>query len=491
MKAKIGLYSVGLKAYWAQFPGLKERLAGYNKFVEEKLCGFNQEVYNFGLVDDDKEAREAGEFFKRNDVDLIFLHLATYATSAAVVPVHQICGAPTVILSLQPGLRINYEKTTTGEWLAHCNACVAPEISNAFNRCGIKYRVVSGLLGLDKTPEISVTEENTAARPEAVRAWKEAEEWARAASAVRTLRYARFGFLGNTYSGMLDLYSDFTMIQSQTGAHIEVLEMCDLKKCLDRVKKEDILAEREEISKFFKIGGDSPSDPLAKKPTDEQLNWSATVAAAQKKLVKERRLDALTYYYHGAEGNEYERLQSGFIVGHSLLTAQGIPCAGEGDFKTDIAMKVCDTLGVGGSFCEIVATDYEEGTILLGHDGPFHIAIAEGKPVLRGMGMYHGKRGAGVSVEAKVRKGAVTCLNLTQTANGRLKWIVGEGVATDGAIMKIGNTQTHVRFNTDPDTYMERWFAEAPTHHFAMSVGNNTSLFVKVADLTGIDCVVL
>ncbi len=146
---------------------------------------------------------------------------------------------------------------------------------------------------------------------------------------------------------------------------------------------------------------------------------------------------------------------------------------------------------MGGSFCEIVTTDYGEGTILLGHDGPFHIGIADGKPILRGMGLYHGKVGAGVSVEAKVRKGDITCLGLTQTKDGRLKWIISEGTATDGTIMHIGNTQTHVRFGVAPDAYMERWFAEAPTHHFAMSVGHNASLFVKVADLMGVEYIVL
>ena len=215
------------------------------------------------------------------------------------------------------------------------------------------------------------------------------------------------------------------------------------------------------------------------------------MAAAQKKFVKNYDLGALTYYYHGADGNEYEQLQSGFIVGHSLLTAAGIPCAGEGDLKTDIAMKICDTLGVGGSFCEIVTTDYEDGTILLGHDGPFHIRIAAGKPILRGMGLYHGKKGAGVSVEAKVRRGDITMLGLTQTVEGRIKMIISEGVSTDGKIMAIGNTQTPVKFSVDPDTYMERWFMEAPTHHCAMSVGKNAALFAKVAELLGSDYVIL
>lgn len=215
------------------------------------------------------------------------------------------------------------------------------------------------------------------------------------------------------------------------------------------------------------------------------------MAVAQEKLVKEYDLDALTYYYHGAPGGEYEKLQGGFIVGHSLLTAKGIPCAGEGDLKTCLAMKICDIVNKGGSFCEIVVTDYEEGTILLGHDGPFHLEIANGKPILRGMGLYHGKQGTGVSVEAKVKTGPITTLGCSQTIDGRLKFIITEAESTDGTIMTIGNTQTPVKFKKDPDSYMDEWFAEAPTHHFAMSVGHNASLFEKIADILDVNYVTL
>ena len=171
---------------------------------------------------------------------------------------------------------------------------------------------------------------------------------------------------------------------------------------------------------MFVISEDSPADPLARKPQPEQLDVACRVAVAQEKLVRAFDLDALTYYYRGREGNDYQLLQEAFILGHSLLTAQGIPCSGEGDMKTAIAMKVCDILGVGGSYSEIVAADYERGTMILGHDGPFHIAISDGKPILRGMGLYHGKWGTGVSVEATVRKGPVTLLNVTQTRDGQL-----------------------------------------------------------------------
>lgn len=489
-KPRIGLYAVGLRAYWDQFPGLRERLIEYTAFIEKRLSEWG-EVYHYGLVDTAEEGRKAGEWLNSRNVDLVFCHAATYSTSSTVLPVHQACKSPVVFLNLQPTDRIDYERTTTGEWLAHCGACPVPEFANAFNRAGIPYRVVNGLLGLDYTPSISLTNENTNDRPEAIRAWREIEEWARAAGVPRALRQSRIGFLGNTYSGMLDMYSDFTMIQAQTGVHVEVLEMCDLDRLLQTVTPADMAAKREETLSMFEISGDSPSDPIARKPTEEQMEWSCKVAAAQEKLVREYGLDGLSYYYHGAPGGQYERLQSGFIVGHSLLTARGIPCSGEGDLKTAIAMKICDILGTGGSFSEIVATDYVDGTILLGHDGPFHLKIAEGKPILRGMGLYHGKQGTGVSVEAKVKTGPITTLNVTQTGDGRLKLIVSEAESTDGPIMRIGNTQTPVKFKVHPDEYLTRWFDEAPTHHCAMSIGHNASLFRKVGDLMGLPTVVL
>ena len=488
LKARIGLYSAGLNTYWAQFAGLKDRLLGYNSFIAEKLSQVG-EVYNFGLVDDETAGRQAGEYFNAHNVDIIFAHSATYFTSSTVLPVHQICKAPAVWLNLQPTPQMNYAKTDTGEWLAHCVGCPVPEASNAFERAGIPFHVVNGLLGLEKTPEISVTDEVTAHMPQAQKAWAEILEWARAAQVKRAMAHARFGFLGNNYSGMLDMYSDFTMLQAQLGLHVELLEMCDLDSQLNKVTDAEVAEKRAEVERFFTISGDSPSDPIAKKPTEEQLDWACRVAAAQERLVKARRLDGLSYYYHGADGNHYEELQGGFIVGHSLLTAKGVPCAGEGDLKTNVAMKICDLLGTGGSFTEIVAMDYLTNTMLLGHDGPFHISISDGKPVLRGMGVFHGKRGSGVSVEANVISGPVTTLGLTQTGAGRLRLIASEGVAVKHPILTIGNTQTHVDFGMPLDDYMDQWFQYAPTHHCAMSVGHNARLFEKVAQLLGVEYV--
>ncbi len=487
-KLRIGLYSAGLKAYWAQFAGLRERLLFYNGFIASKLSEYG-EVANFGLVDCEDSGKEAGEYFNSQNVDIIFAHSATYFTSSSVLPIHQRCKAPTVWLNLQPTARMNYSKTGTGEWLAHCVGCPVPEASNAFERAGIPFHVVNGLLGLNETPEISVADEVTCDMPQAKRAWEEISQWARAAGVKKALSSSRFGYLGGNYSGMLDMYSDFTLMQAAFGIDIKLLEMCDLDSELKKVTDDEVAEKRREIEQFFTISGDSPSDPIAVKPTEEQMNWSAKVACAQERMVKAHALDALTYYYHGADGNYYEQLQGGFIVGHSLLTAKGIPCAGEGDMKTDIAMKICDLFGTGGSFTEIVAMDYISNTMIMGHDGPFHIKIADGKPVLRGMKTFHGKRGTGVSVEAQIKASPVTSLGVTQTYGGKVRLIVSEGMAIDAETLAIGNTQTHIDFGMPLDDYMDDWFKWAPTHHCALSIGHNYSLFEKFALLSGIEIV--
>ncbi len=486
-RPRIGLYAVGHAHYWEQFDGLLDRLLGYGRFIEQRMAAWG-DVCNVGMIDHEGAARRAAEQFQAAHVDLIFCHAATYAMSASHVHIAQHCQRPVVVLNLQPTAAMNYERTNTGEWLVHCVGCCVPEIANAFNRSGIDFHVVSGLLGLTETPAISLANENTAEHPEAIGAWQEIERWIRAAGVARTLREGRMGFLGHTYPGMLDMYSDFTMITAQTGMHVEVLEMCDLAETARSVSEAEKNAKLDQVREMFVISEDSPSDPLARRPRPEQLEIACRVAVAQEKMVRQFDLDALTYYYRGRAGNEYEQLQEAFILGHSLLTAQGVPCSGEGDMKTAIAMKVSDILEVGGSYSEIVAADYEQGTIILGHDGPFHIAIADQKPILRGMGLYHGKWGTGVSVEATVCQGPVTLLNVTQTGDGRLRTIVNHGTAVDAPILKIGNTMTHVRFDLGPTPFMNRWFSYAPTHHCAMSVGHNGDILQKVAVLMGWPC---
>jgi L-arabinose isomerase len=347
-----------------------------------------------------------------------------------------------------------------------------PEIAGAFTRARIPYRTVTGTL-LDGDP-----------------AWEVLREWLDAAHAVHSLRTARLGFLGHTYPGMLDLYSDFTQVHAQTGAHVEVLEIDDLVALVESADDDAIERKGEEIRATFDLA-EAGADPIAAEITPEVFEWSARVAVGLDRLVENFELDGLTYYYRGVAGTVAERVAAGLIVGNSLLTARGVPAAGEGDLKTNIAMLLLDRLGAGGSYTEFYALDFDDEFVLMGHDGPGHLAIAEGRPVARALELYHGKSGAGLSIEMKVRLGPVTILGVTQTADSRLKLIAAEGESIAGPTFRIGNTNSRIRFQSGPAAFFDAWCAEGPTHHVALGIGHQLSRVRKVADLLGLELAVV
>lgn len=469
---RVGAFGIGLAAYWPQFDGLRERLEDYQQGIERRLGDLGADVVSAGLVDTPQGARAAGAALASAGVDLVMLYTATYATSSQVLPVVQAVQAPVVILNLQPTRTLDYKGMTTGEWLANCSACCVPEIAGAFTRARIPYRTVTGTL-LDGDP-----------------AWDTLREWLEATRAVRSLRTARIGFLGHTYPGMLDMYSDFTQVHAQTGAHVEVLEIDDLVERVESADAAAIERKSEEIRATFDLA-DAGVDPIAAEVTPEVLEWSARVGVGLDRLVDDFELNGLTYYYRGAPGSVAERVAAGLIAGNSLLTARGVPAAGEGDLKTNIAMLLLDRLGAGGSYTEFYGLDFDEEFVLMGHDGPGHLAIAEGRPVARALAVFHGKSGAGLSIEMKVRLGPVTILCVTQTADGRLKLVAAEGESIAGPTFRIGNTNSRIRFPAGPTAFFDAWCAEGPTHHVALGVGARISQIRKIADLLGLELAVV
>src|SRR4051812_22294431 len=328
-RARVGVFGIGLEAYWPQFDGLRERVEGYQRRVEERVAALGAEVVSAGLVDTAEGAREAGDRFARGQVDLVVCHAVTYATSSQVLPAVQAAKVPVLLLGLQPTPTLDYANTGTGEWLANCAACCVPELAGAFTRARIPYDTVAGTIDDDD------------------RAWARIAAWVRAAGVARALRRSRIGFLGHTYPGMLDMYSDFTAVHAQLGAHVEVLEIDDLAVRVAAVTDDEAAAKEAEIREMFDFA-DPSDDPIAGPIEPDQLDWSARVAAGLDRLAGEFALDALTYYYRGAEGNEAERLGAGVIVGNPLLTARGVPTAREGDLKTKIPPPTLDPRRPGG-----------------------------------------------------------------------------------------------------------------------------------------------
>jgi len=469
--AKIGVFGCGCWFYWHQFEGLKERLIGHQDVFEKRLREVGVDVVSGGLVDTPQLAARTGDMFRREDVDFLICYMSTYALSSTVLPVAQRAGAPMIIASLQPTKAMDYANGTTFMQLEHDNQTSLPEVCCALNRAGIPLPgMVVGMLYDDE------------------RSWRRILDWCKVARAVACVRKARIGVMGHVYEGMLDMNSDPTMFDAAFGMHCEHIEMDDLQVRVDAVTDAEVARKLEEIHALF----DFPApgvDPIAGPAKPEDVKWAAQVACGLDRLVADFDLTGLAYYYRGLDGNASERLGASLIVGSSILTGQGVPIAGELDIKNCVAMLIADRLEAGGSYAEIHPCDFEHDTVLVGHDGPHHIAVAEGRPVLRGLAVYHGKRGYGVSVEFQLKNGPITCVGLTQTRDGRFKFVLAEGESLPGAIPATGNTNTRGRFPPDVSGFIENWSLEGPTHHFALGVGHIAHLIEDFGRCWGIECV--
>jgi L-arabinose isomerase len=472
-KARVGVFNVGFHRYWPQFPGLKEQLDDYRLEFEERLKEFGVEVVSAGLVDDVESGRHAGDFFAGQNVDLIFCSVTTYVQSAFVLPVAQRSKAHIVLAGLQPTPAMDIQKATTFDQLAHDNGTSLPEIMYAFRRSGISADVVFGMLRDDE------------------RVWSKIKRWCDAAKVAHVLRNARIGLLGHPFEGMLDMNVDPTSFSTAFGTHVDMIEMGDLKKRVDDATPSDVASMRVRIEQFFTFPEPGSDRGVAGKVTDEALDMSARVAVGLERLVADYKLDGLAHYYRGLDGNQDEQLIANIIVGASLLTANGIPVAGEGDLKNCVAMMMLDRLDAGGSFSELHPANFTEDFVFVGHDGPGHVAISNQQPALRGLSIYHGKFGHGVSVEFKVKEGPITIAGLTVRENGKFALIVAEGESLDGPIPATGNTNTRCKFKPDMPTFIEQWTAAGPTHHFALGIGKQISTLQKVGRLFGMEVEVI
>ena len=465
---KVGLFGIGLEAYWNQFEGLKTRLEGYIEIVAQKINVFDTEVVNLGLVDTPEKAVEAGHQFRQADVDIIFLYVTTYALSSTVLPVVQRAKVPVIILNLSPEAAIDYatfnamsDRTKmTGEWLAYCSACPVPEIANVFKRANIKFHQITGMLHNDSE------------------CWNEVEEWISAAKVANIMSHNRLGAMGHYYSGMLDIYTDLTLQLTSFGGHIEIIEVDELSALRKEISESAIANRVSEFHQLFDIQADC---------SDYELARAAKTSLALDKLTEKYDLGSLAYYYKGTGISENEETMSSIILGTSLLTARNIPVAGEYEIKNAQAMKIMDSFGVGGSFTEYYALDFTDDIVIMGHDGPGHLAIAEGKMKVKPMQVYHGKVGNGLSVEMSVKHGKVTLLSVVQKRDGTLLLLYAEAESVVGAILEIGNTNSRYKFSIGARRFVHEWNAHGPAHHCAVGIGHIASKIKKLGDLLGIE----
>ena len=294
------------------------------------------------------------------------------------------------------------------------------------------------------------------------------------------MRDSSIGLMGHYYGGMMDVYSDYTQLASVFGTHFAIVEIDQLQAIREAVSPAELRAMRAKFEQTFQV------DPEC---SEAELDRAARTSCALAELVQKNRLDFMAYYYEGQPGSDHEDIITSLIAGNTLLNGSHIPVAGEFEVKNAFAMKIMDTFGVGGSFSEFYVMDFDDDVVLLGHDGPGHPAIAQGKVQLVPLRIFHGKPGKGLSIQMSIQNGPVTLLSVLQERDGTVRLLVAEGMSEAGPILNIGNTNSRYRFSIGARSFVNDWATAGPSHHCAIGVGHIARKIECLGKLLGIQVV--
>ncbi len=455
LKPKVGLFSIGLSAYWPQFPKMKERLEKYNKTIEEKLSDY-ADVLNMGMVDSVEKSAAAGRSFAIANVQLIFCHCATYSVSSNMLSAVQEASCPVVLLNLQPVSALDCEKVTEIEqWLGTMTSGAVPEMAAVLIREGVLFDVITGMLYNDPQTD------------------NELKEWCEAAKVKFVIKNSNIGLIGQPYEGMMDLYIDRTNLKSRMGIETVSIEFSELADMDKNVLKTDIDTAANEILELFEH----------KNVTKDQINGAARVYVIIQKLVKKYGLQGISYHYAGKVLQELEDIVGTSNVAFSMLTTAGVPCCVEGDVKACIASIILKVLSDSSVLSEIYSLDYSNDVTIFGHSGSGDAMISEKSPTLKATEVFHGKTGKGFLTQFFVKEGPVTLLALTQDGDGRFLMVCAEGECVSGPVLKLGDTNSRIRFAIGMRNFVNEWSKLGPTHHCVMALGHHSKKLKKSAEL--------
>ena len=456
VRAKIGLLPTGHNYYWDQFPRLKGLGLGMYAHLREILDRY-ADVVASDLVDNPEQARQAGEMFKQEKVDLVLVFPFGYTPSMNIVPALMNLDVPIRLLNTHEDRSYDYASADTTLYLHHEGVCCIPEFAGALTSQGKRFRVRTGWMN---DPRLQ----------------KELADDFTGAAAARFFKQMGVGLIGQVYTHMADMPIDEHRLLRATGRMLVRPEVEEIENAYHRVTE----AQLEDMYRQFREMYDVDATV-----TNEHMRFSAQVAVAFDEVINKHDIYAFGFYWWGERELVTQlRAQAGLAV--SRLAALGRPGVTEGDVKSAMAMKILDLLGAGGMFVEFFSMDFDENFILMGHDGPSNINMAHGRPRLTHLDVHHGKSGHGLGIDFDMPQGPVTLLNLTQfDAGDTFKLIYSVAEVIPGPILRIGNPNCRVRVCRPIHEFMDAWCQQGPSHHIALGIGDQSAALETFAETMG------
>lgn len=455
-KARIGVFAIALNAYLTQFPKLIPEFQGQYETFKKGLPD-TIEIVDGGVVTTKEQAQKAGDLFRGEDVDLVFLQLLTYATSYNMLPAVKDLDVPVILINIQKKRVPDCVNADIPAWLGEMYACGAVgEMAADLNRFGKRHAVITG------------TAEGGDAEVKA-----EIEEWCKAAQVRRRFRRTNIAQIGRPYPGMMDLYIDESNLYRRLGLYTKQFDWEKMWALADgQVSEKEIEKKAAEIHNTFDITGEYEESDIKK---------MAGYVLAFEKWAKDEELGMVASHYDGFAEGKAGVLDSMLIPAFSMLIKEGTACAVEGDMKVAMAMSVMKTISGSGQLSEMYSVDFDDDICIIGHSGSGDAAISTAKkPTMKIVPVFHGKTGGGYLTQFYPPAGEITYLALTQDGDGKFRFIAAEGVNEDGDIFGFGDTNMRTRFSCGARAFVNEWSQAGPTHHMAAGLGRQVGIIKKV-----------
>jgi L-arabinose isomerase len=464
-KPRVAMLGVGLAAYWPQFKGMREAVSGHYAALQRRFPD-HVEVISAGLVDTADAAHTAGRQFKAADVDLVFCHLTTYASSETLLPAVRELDVPVVLLNVQSVAALDMSKVKTiGDWLgAGCTCAGLPEMTAALLRLGKRFAVVTGHLEADPLLE------------------GEIRRWCIAVGIRHRFRNETIGVLGRFYPGMMDLAVDETHLFRRFGVYVRHLLWEDISAGFEQIGTDEKTRRAAELADSFDHGGE------LKQRDFESI---AEVLGALEALIERHRLCALPNHYETTPEGRQADLLAALNPALSVLNTRGIACPVEADIKTALAMLMLKPFAGSATLAELYSMDFREDICIIGHSGAGDAAISDRKPRLAVSDVFHGKSGRGYLTQFYPAEGPVTLLSLTQDAYGEYRLVAAEGECVSGPTLGFGDTNGRIRFKSGLRAFVNRWAEQGPTHHGALGRGHHVENLRAAAKMFDLPLVVV
>ncbi len=456
MKFNVGLVPLMADLYRRLIPDLNGRIEEFVRTVIGELSDSSLKVVSGPVSCTQGEIRQSVKALEKENIDLLVVAHTSYCASGQIAPVLLETSFPILLWPAQPMLKLvgsEYDHPTVA--INH-GVHGAQDLANVLRR---RKRPFGLLHGHHLQP-----------------GFKEALiDWARAGRAVRAMKTSNPLVLGGHFDSMLDLQIDDEPFLKELG-------VCSREISLDEFV--DILEETNRSEIDEKVGDYRSRFVIDEKISESILEKTARHELGVRKLMNQYQSRAIGINFQTLCNDS--RIGDGLHVAASMLMAEGVGYAGEGDWVTAMMNHALQSATGQSSFSEIFSVGYADNRLVLRHWGEGNFNLARNKPVMQYSKFADVNSAEFAVINFEFQPGPATLVNINVNPEGEGQLLAMMGEIDSESLSAVSGPRA--LFKPDVDDIRELLTSYdylGGSHHSTLVLNDVCKLVEKIARLTG------